>query len=429
MNRWLKYLVSVPVTLALVTSIHAQEVSPSNDSTVAEAAKVYIECASCDYDFETDFGATLDYFKTEITFVNFVRDRAESDVHILITTQYTATAGREFTLTFIGLGSFSGMGDTLKCFSQSADTQDAIRSELVRTLKMGLMRYVARTPLAGDIAINYHKPALSTAQIDKWNYWVFSIDANTNLNGEKSRSWSYYHARLQAQRTTEKNRFTFSVWGNYNESSFDYGETVAKSISRSKGTSVACYIGLDDHWSVGFGTEVWSSSYSNYESVWELYPGIEYNIFPYSQSTTRQLRLEYYTNLRYNDYELETIYDHWTEWDGQQHLGITLELVEPWGSVETYVTGSHNIPDASMNRIWFGGELSLSLVKGLSLTMEGQYSRIHDQINLAKGDVSDEDVLLQRRQLATSYDYYVSIGFRYSFGSIFTNIVNSRFGG
>ena len=411
------------------TTSYPQEIAGDRDSVVAAAARVYIECASCDYAFNDDFDEALDHFKSQITFVNFVRDRAEADVHVQITTQYTSTGGREFTIGFIGQKQFGGMVDTLKCYSQSADSQDAVRGELVKTLKMGLLRYVARTPLATDISVTYRKPALSTARIDKWNYWVFSVDANTNLNGEKSRSSAYYHARLQARRTTEKNWVTLAVWGNYNESNFDYGETVAKSVSRSKGAEVSLCVGIDDHWSVGFGTEVWSSSYSNLESVWEFYPLVEYNVFPYSQSTRRQLRCFYAVDLRYNDYQFETIYDRWTEWFGQQQLSITLVLVEPWGSVETYATASHNLPETSYNRFWVGGELSLSLIKGLSLTMEGQYTRVHDLINLAKGDVSREDVLLQRRQLATSYEYYCSIGFRYSFGSIFTNVVNPRFGG
>jgi hypothetical protein len=36
---------------------------------------------------------------------------------------------------------------------------------------------------------------------------------------------------------------------------------------------------------------------------------------------------------------------------------------------------------------------------------------------------------VQRRQLATSYSYYISFGVSYSFGSIHNNIVNSRFNG
>ncbi|MCX6835535.1 MAG: hypothetical protein NTW07_10460 [candidate division Zixibacteria bacterium] len=119
---------------------------------------------------------------------------------------------------------------------------------------MGLVRCVARTPLADDISVTYSKPALSTAVIDKWNYWVLSIDANSNFNGQKSRSWAYYYAKLQARRTTEKNRVTFSIWGNYSESNYDYGETIATSISRSKGTDLGLCLGLDDHWLVGLGT-------------------------------------------------------------------------------------------------------------------------------------------------------------------------------
>jgi hypothetical protein len=34
---------------------------------------------------------------------------------------------------------------------------------------------------------------------------------------------------------------------------------------------------------------------------------------------------------------------------------------------------------------------------------------------------------VQRGQLATGYEYEVSMGFSYRFGSIFNNVVNSRF--
>lgn len=38
--------------------------------------------------------------------------------------------------------------------------------------------------------------------------------------------------------------------------------------------------------------------------------------------------------------------------------------------------------------------------------------------------------MLRRRQaLATDYEYELSIGISYTFGSIFNNIVNPRFGG
>ncbi|MFH1686770.1 MAG: hypothetical protein ABIE70_04525 [bacterium] len=47
---------------------------------------------------------------------------------------------------------------------------------------------------------------------------------------------------------------------------------------------------------------------------------------------------------------------------------------------------------------------------------------------MRKGEASDEDVLLRRHELATSYDYYMSVGISYTFGSIYNDVVNARFG-
>jgi hypothetical protein len=54
---------------------------------------------------------------------------------------------------------------------------------------------------------------------------------------------------------------------------------------------------------------------------------------------------------------------------------------------------------------------------------------LRDQLYLPRGNLSDEERLLRLRQLATSYNYFVQVGLSYSFGSIFNNIVNPRFGG
>ena len=66
--------------------------------------------------------------------------------------------------------------------------------------------------------------------------------------------------------------------------------------------------------------------------------------------------------------------------------------------------------------------------KGLSLNVGGGASWIRDQIYLPKGEASRDDVLVRQRQLATSYDYYLYFGVSYTFGSIYNNIVNPRFG-
>ena len=73
--------------------------------------------------------------------------------------------------------------------------------------------------------------------------------------------------------------------------------------------------------------------------------------------------------------------------------------------------------------------LSLRLIKGLSLNVNGSGSMVHNQLSIPKGDYSIEDVLLERAELQTQFTYFASIGFSYSFGSIYNNIVNPRFNG
>ncbi|NQU82012.1 MAG: hypothetical protein HQ543_10870, partial [Bacteroidetes bacterium] len=44
-------------------------------------------------------------------------------------------------------------------------------------------------------------------------------------------------------------------------------------------------------------------------------------------------------------------------------------------------------------------------------------------------EVSEADILLQLRELASEYNIDGGIGLTYTFGSIYSNIVNPRFGG
>jgi hypothetical protein len=74
------------------------------------------------------------------------------------------------------------------------------------------------------------------------------------------------------------------------------------------------------------------------------------------------------------------------------------------------------------------GEFSLRLIRGLNINLNGSYSRIHDQLSLARSDASFEEILLRRKEIATTYNYYFSVGLSYTFGSTKSNVVNPRFG-
>ena len=73
------------------------------------------------------------------------------------------------------------------------------------------------------------------------------------------------------------------------------------------------------------------------------------------------------------------------------------------------------------------GNANIRIVRGLSFNFFGSISRVRDQVFLPRRGATDEDVLLRQRQLATDFDYNFRISLRFTFGSIFNNIVNPRF--
>jgi hypothetical protein len=72
--------------------------------------------------------------------------------------------------------------------------------------------------------------------------------------------------------------------------------------------------------------------------------------------------------------------------------------------------------------------VSVRIIKGLSVRVRGEVARINDQLSLVKGEASEAEILLQLQELETSYNLNASLGITYTFGSIYNNIVNPRFG-
>ncbi len=134
------------VGLIFFSSAQSQTRPDSLESQDNKALKIFIDCDLCGPD---DF----DYIRTEIAFVNYVRDRKKAQVHVLITPQETGSGGTEFTITFIGQQEYAGNNDTLKYVSKKDDTDDVVRQGTVRVMKLGLIRYVAKTPQAEQITI------------------------------------------------------------------------------------------------------------------------------------------------------------------------------------------------------------------------------------------------------------------------------------
>jgi len=420
MNRRtpLRILKRLAVTLAFTVPLAAQTAAPDIEMLKKRAPKVYIDCDSCD----------IEHIKTEITFVNYVRDPKEAQVHVLITVQATGSGGREYTLSFSGQHDFQGTDDTIRYFSNKTDTYDEIRQGIVNTLKMGLMAYVARTPIGRRLDVTYAPPQKPVLGPDKWKFWVFNLSFDGYFSGQKSISEHSLDFSFSANKITPNLKLKLGVEADYEGDRYVYEEETTTSDRESYEFNGLLGWGLGEHWTIGAFLGISSSTYENVRLKIKPEPAIEYNLFPYSQSTRRQLCFQYRLGLESVRYREETIFNKMNENLVQESLSVSLNVKEKWGSVYASLSGSNYMHDFSKYQMNLWGGISLKLLKGLSVYMDGGGSRIHDQLNLIKGEATLEEILLRRRELATTYDYFVLIGMSYTFGSIYSNVVNPRFG-
>jgi len=387
---------------------------------IDDTPNVYLDCWRCD----------RDYIRTEIEYVNYVTQRQDADIHILFTEQQTGAGGREYSLTFIGQNNFLGVNDTLVFTTTPTDTRDQTRQKMVWSLKLGLVPYLSKTSIAENLSISFIKPREYPVQMmeDRWKNWVFRVSMSSWLYEEETRQSIQLRGGLDVNRVTEDWKINFSINSRYNEDNFNYDGDSYSSIRRDNGVKASVIRSLTNHWSVGVRSGISSETFRNIDLGISFGPGIEYNIFPYSQSTRRQLRFTYTLGPKYTNYTEETIFGKEDEKTFSESLTVSFDLEQPWGGVNSYLTGSHYFHDIDKKRVQFGGRINLNLVRGLSLNISGKISMINDQLYLPAAGATLEEILLQRKQLATQYDYQGSIGFSYTFGSIYSNIVNPRFG-
>ena len=90
------------------------------------------------------------------------------------------------------------------------------------------------------------------------------------------------------------------------------------------------------------------------------------------------------------------------------------------------MTFSQFLHDPSKNRFTAFAGADFRIFRGFSLNINANYSRIRDQLNVPAGDATTEEVLLRQRVLQSGFEYGVSVGFSYTFGSIYSNVVNPR---
>ncbi|MEW5902054.1 MAG: hypothetical protein AB1715_11375 [Acidobacteriota bacterium] len=401
----------------LLLASPAQAQPGANGQPLPGRPRVFIDCPGCD----------LEFLKAQVQFVQQVSRIEEAQVEVVITSVPTPS-GEEYTLIFRGLGEFAGDNDVLKCEAARTANPEEIKSGLAQVLKLGLMRYAGKTTVTERLTISFRDQVAPTAVVDKWKFWVFSVSANSFLFGERSFRNAMYYGSFSANRVTPdiKIRLSLSAW--HQKDHFEYDDEVFDSSTNSQQVRGLVVWSLGDHWSVGSYFSAFASTYSNIKFSLSAAPAVEYNLFPYSESTRRQLRVLFRLNYIDVSYLEKTIYEKTSERLWQEALSVSLELQQKWGTISTSLEGSNYFHDFSKSRVELWSELSLRLFRGLNFNIRGGYSRIHDQLSLAAGGASLEEILLRRKLLETSYDYHFSVGLSYTFGSTKSTVVNPRFG-
>jgi hypothetical protein len=404
--------------VSLVATASAQGVKPAHPMI-----RVFLDCGRCDES----------YLKKEVTFIDYVRNREDSDVHVLVTTQETGGGGTQWTLKYIGLGAYAGADQTLTYNSAQTATSDEVRAGFAEVFKVGLVRYAAQSAIADRLRVTYKKAEGAEAdakQNDPWNYWIYRINGGGNFNGEESSTGRSVRGSFSASRTTDAWRTSLEANANYRDSKFVLeDDSTFLSVSRNLETSGILVKSLTQHWSAGIMGSAGANTFRNFALKTRVAPGIEYDIFPYSDSTRRMLTVQYTVGHNVHHYREETVFGKLREQLIDQRAEIGLSLRQPWGSASAQFSFSQYLSQPSKYSLGLFGGGNFRLAKGLSFNTFGEFSRTRDQIYLPRGEASTEEILLRQRQLLTGYQYFFNFGINYSFGSIFNNIVNPRFGG
>jgi hypothetical protein len=156
---------------------------------------------------------------------------------------------------------------------------------------------------------------------------------------------------------------------------------------------------------------------------------VEYNVFPYSESTRRQLTLQYAVSGISAAYDERTRFGKLDETRVEHSLTTSLDLKQPWGSIGLSAEGAHLLDDAARNRLVLFGNADVRLFKGFSLNFFASGSRVRDQLNIRDRTGTPEEILTREIEQLTAFRYFASVGLSYTFGSIYNNVVNPRFGG
>lgn len=403
---------------------HTTQDQGTTQAPTASAVRVRLSCDVCD----------IEHLRESLDFVDVVPDGTPAEVDVVIRLRPAAPADRGL-ITITGLGRFADRSREIPLTIAPDAPEARTRDDLASRVRLGLVEFAAEAGDAERLDVAFARPesdapgSVGEDQVDPWNYWVFRVGTSAFVSGESQTSSAFYSVTTSANRTTEAWKVRLSASRNLNTSSFTFDDETIESRLTDWSVNALVVRSLGPRWSTGMTGSVVGSTYDNSRRVVRLGPAIEFDVFPYAESSQRSLTVHYAVGWARYEYEALTIFDRLEEHIGQHGLNGSLGLRQPWGQIGASAEFTQHLTSPDRTRTTVSGNANVRLARSVSLTASASYARIRDQFTLEKGDATPEQVLLRQRQLATGYRYSFRVGLTYSFGALGNATVNPRFGG
>ena len=379
--------------------------------------KTFLKC-SCD----------ARYIQQKTLFIDYVRDQNLSDLDVFVFEIGNGSGGIEYTFNFYGKKKLNNKEESVAVFLDPILTSNERREKLLNTYMLGLAFMLQNTAYEENFEVNYNMPesVLPTKTFDNWKNWVFEISGSFDYEDEKSINEKEYRLDFEIDRVTDLWRVRSDFGIRNNVKTFLGEEDNYNSVRDRIYFTGSLVKSISDHFSTGVFGSFQKDTFNNFRSFLNFSPALEYNIFPYREVLNREITFAYKIGYSNYDYIEETIYGYLNEKLFVQSLTLNLRYRKNWGGIYSYLSASQFLNGQNQNRLTFNNFINLRIIQGLALRVTGRFQLIRDQINLPKGEVSIEDLLLRQRQIATDFQNTISLGLSYTFGSIFNNIVNTR---
>lgn len=417
------FVINCVLMLGFFSQLYAFDTNDTISIDRKLALNIYLDCASCE----------LNYFKENFTAVNYVSEPELADVQIQVTTLTTGSGGIEYNLLFFGRKRFKNTNDTL-IFSLPPDkTYDETRTILFQKVQLGLVPYLMKTAYANHLYLTVDNIAgVPLKEKDPWKNWMFDIYGSALFSAEKYTNNLFVNSNLYISKITPNIKFESIINLMYNENhinNYPLGDSTISDHSYIRGySSNNLFVkSMGEHFGIGGMAIYRNNKIHNLDYQMRIGPAIEYNIFKYSDASNKQFRFLYFLGYEENNYCDSTIYYKLNDYLYTHNLRILFTYLKTWGYFNTSIYASNYLNDFSFFSLGTNALANIRIVKGLSFNFSCGINMYRDQIALRNTSLDYNDLLTQRREIATDYSLSVNFGISFRFGSTSNNTVNPRF--